>query len=184
MIKNHTIAIPANGFYKNSTMQGNFIRCLDSANTTLRVLLMYKDRNRNNSEFEIEKGLGFETHPFFGIHIQNTTGNDIVTKFIVSDEGAVIDTRTSGALSIGAAKDIIHIDPTITSSDVVNGVEVFAANPFRKSATFNVDSDCYIERIGGLVVSAGTTALWENQQRLKLIPIVGTLNVTGFDEVN
>lgn len=184
MIKNYSVTIPANSSVRNPTLSGNFIRCLDSSNSVIYTRLMYKDGDKPNSEFEIEKGLGFETKNFYGVQFRNDTASDIYAEFIVSDEGAVIDTRTSGALSIGASKSVSYIDPTITTSDTVNGVEVFGVNAYRKSATFQIDADCYINSTSGIVLGGGGIYLWENQSALKLIPVAGTVNITGFDETN
>ena len=185
MIKNISLVVPANGAIKNSTIQGNFIRCLESGNNVLFAQLAYANGQLGVSEFEIEKGLGFETRPFFGLRLRNTTASDVTVKLLVSDEGAVIDTRTSGALSIGAASSIVYLDPAISTTNIVSGVQVFAANAFRKSATFQPNSDCYINNVGGLVLAGGGTYAWENTQALVLIPVAaGTTVIQGFDETN
>jgi len=183
MIKNLSFLIPANGLFKNATLSGNFIRCLDSGNGIVFARLMYQDQTKANSEFELEKGLGFETNRFYGIHLRNNSDNDILLKLIVSDEGAVIDTRTSGALSIGAANRLTLQNP-INISDTVNGATVFAQNAFRKSGTFTIDADCYIGANNGVIVQAGSTIQWENTNALILIPVSSPVIVKSFDETN
>lgn len=183
MIKNIKMVVPANGSAKNQTLQGNFIRCLDSQNSILFCRLLYENHAKANSEFELEKGLGFETKPFYGMQLRNDSENDITVSLIVSDEGAVIDTRTSGALSIGAASNITYYD-TVLVTDLVNGAEILPFNAFRKTATYSIDQDCFINSRQGVKVSGGSVIVWENQQALTLIPATTACNVSAFDETN
>lgn len=182
MIRSYPLTITdGNGATFGGGLTANYVRCMDSSGVSVTVELEGKDGK--TSRFEIEGGLGFRTDEFNKGRVVNNTGSTIFVEMMVSDEGAIDDSRLvmSGTMSVStAAAESLSIEP-VKNFTVLT--EVCSARSNRKHAVVQLSGDCYInDSVNGILVTG--TLIWENQAALNLIPVSGSVEARVMEELN
>jgi len=187
MIRNYNQVVPANGSISIAGATGNYIRCLFSGDSSLRMMIV---REGGQSEtVTIEAGLGFGTKVFTSLRLENTGNSDLLVRLVVSNEGAVNDSRF--VLTGNVTAQIVNPDKyaeTITALVAGTAVQVLAESLVRVNATFCAQTDGLfwynntVSDVKGINYSAGSAWEIKNKAALWFYPVDGGINAYVIED--
>ncbi len=116
-------------------------------------------------------GLNFNNRPAPFTQITITSAVDQTVEYWSSIDGADDDRLAASAtIVVSTAGKTAAVPVKQTLTDLVNGHQVLATNPTRRTATYSISGNCFVlDKANGIKLSAGLYS-WDNQAALILVP--------------